>query len=478
MVFSSFTFLFGFLPVFLACYSLTPRQGKNAMLLLGSALFYAWGAPRVLPLLVASSVFDFLVSRRIAGADEKTARRWLALAVAVNVSFLGWYKYANFFVGETNRLLGSLGLEPVPWLAIALPIGISFFTFQKISYLVDVYRREAPPARSAVDHLLYVLSFPQLIAGPIVRYHDVREQIESREHRPATILYGAWRFCLGLGKKVLIADTLGHVALNVSRLDATELSTAWAWLGIVCYAYQIYFDFSGYSDMAIGLGRMMGFRFLENFDRPYLSETITEFWRRWHISLSRWMRDYLYIPLGGNRVPAWRMYANLWIVFVLSGLWHGASWNFVAWGAFHGFFLMLDKLFWLDVSSRLPRLVNTLLTFVVVCFGWVLFSAESLTGAWDYMIRMVDVVHYGNLPGAELRGMVIHDQAVVTFVVATAICFFPALPRLADVGPRFDRRLAGGELVGMQCAVSVLLLVLSTLALAGSSFTPFIYFRF
>lgn len=478
MVFSSFLFVFGFLPIFLVCYFLSPRKGKNLVVLLASYIFYAWGAPKIVPALLVSSLFDFFISKKLAKAQNKKRGLLLFVGISTNLGLLLYYKYANFFVAEVNRAFSMLDIEAIHWTTIVLPIGISFFTFQKISYLVDVYRDTVSPARSAINYLLYVASFPQLIAGPIVRYHDVSKQIEERTHNVHIFFEGVCRFCIGLGKKVLIADPMGAVTRNVFRLDAAELSTGYAWLGIMCYAYQIYFDFSGYSDMAIGLGRMMGFRFLENFDRPYTSQNFTEFWRRWHISLSRWMRDYLYIPLGGNRGSKSRVYLNLWIVFLLSGLWHGASWSFLVWGAFHGFFLMLDKLFWLRVSKRLGRFVNTLLTFVLVCVGWVFFRIETIPEAMSYLAHMFNVVEYSSVSVHALRGMIIHDQGVFIFFLATLLCFAPSLPKFSDLAKFFSERFSETHLACARFSLSAACLVLSALALATTDFAPFIYFRF
>lgn len=478
MVFSSFIFIFGFLPIFLACYCLAPWRAKNFVILLGSYLFYAWGAPKIVPALLLSSAADYIVSNYMAKAKNKRRRQLLTFGVTFNVALLAYYKYANFFVEEANRILALLHTETLVWTPVVLPIGISFFTFQKISYLVDVYRGTAEPSKNVLDYMLYVVSFPQLIAGPIIRYHDVSKQIESRRHDLPLLYSGAYRFCLGLGKKVLVADPLGSVAQNVLKLDAAEFSTPYAWLGIVCYAYQLYFDFSGYSDMAIGLGRMMGFRFLENFDRPYISQNFTEFWRRWHISLSRWMRDYLYIPLGGNRVSKPRAYLNLWIVFLLSGLWHGANWTFIVFGSFHGCFLMLDKLFWLNASAKLGRAFNITLTFGLMCVSFVFFRADSLSDALYYLSRMFNVLEYWSMPNYVLRGTVIHDQGIFLFVFATFVCFGPSWDRLIKILVSLRDRFSENQLVVARMSFSAACLVLTALALATSDYSPFIYFRF
>ena len=332
MSFASLTFLFLFLPSFLAVYygALAARSSirvVNGIALAFSLFFYTWGAPQFVPLLLFSCGFDYFISLRLAAADqnETMRRRLLTLSIAANVGCLLYFKYVNFFVLQTNELLSHLGRSGLDWTPIVLPIGISFITFEKLSYIVDVYRGRTAPARSLVTYLLFIALFPHLIAGPIFRYHDLASQLLNREHRRDKAAAGALRFMFGLAKKVLIADALAPIADSVFALPVSELTAARAWIGILAYTFQIYFDFSGYSDMAIGLGRLFGFEFIENFNHPYISQSITDFWRRWHISLSNWLREYLYIPLGGNRLTPLRTYLNLWIVFLISGFWHGAK---------------------------------------------------------------------------------------------------------------------------------------------------------
>ena len=479
MVFSSFLFLCLFLPGFLFCYFIAPRRFKNAVALVGSYAFYAWGAPKLLLLFFSSCLIDYVLGRAISAARTQGQRKlYLGFSIAFNVGALLYYKYANFFVHEFNRLLLSFGCESVSWTAIALPIGISFFTFHKISYIVDVYRNVVTACRSFVDYALYIALFPQLIAGPIIRYHDISDQLVNRTHSLDDIFQGAYRFCLGLGKKVLIADAMGNVADNVFHLGSDELSTPYAWLGIICYAYQIYFDFSGYSDMAIGLGRMMGFHFLENFNRPYIARNFTDFWHRWHISLSRWMKDYLYIPLGGNRGSKLRTYFNLWTVFFISGLWHGANWTFLVWGLYHGFFLVIDKLFWINFSKRLSPVTNTTLTFILVLFGWVLFRSDTFSGALQYLLSMLNFVDYTVMPKYVLRGSIIHNQGVFVFCVATLICFLPALPSVPRIFRSWRASLTPVQTTCLQFGAALVCLVLSICTLSATDYTPFIYFRF
>ena len=477
MIFSSLTFLFVFLPLTLAAYYACPARHRNGVALAASLVFYAWGAPRFVFVLGLSSLLDYALSRFLPPDRPAPAgrRRVLAVAVALNLGLLLYFKYANFFVAELNGWLARFGTEPLAWTSVALPIGISFFSFQKVSYLVDVYRGTARVARNAADYLLYVILFPQLIAGPIVRYHDVALQLAQREYVRERFFTGILRFGQGLGKKVLVANTLAEVADAAFGAAPGSLSCAWAWLGVVAYAFQIYFDFSGYSDMAIGLGRLLGLEFLENFNRPYISRSITEFWRRWHISLSNFMREYLYVPLGGNRVGPGRTYLNLWIVFLVSGFWHGASWNFVAWGAFHGLFLSLDKRVRNTRLARAPAWVGIPVTFILVLFSWVLFRADTLTHALAYMQGMLG--GYGSAP-AGLPDFAFGVRHQVMLAAAAVLCFGPAVKPHAFDFMRLEPATATLRQAVARFAVALVLLGWSAAVLATSSFNPFIYFRF
>jgi len=476
MVFSSLLFLFVFLPVFLLAYYLMPNRYRNLTAVIASLVFYAWGAPRFVFLLLACAVIDFNLSHQVYEAREARQRKlWLSLSLLINIGLLLFFKYGNFGVDQLNWILANAGVSPVEWTRIALPIGISFFTFHKISYMMDVYRGVTAPARRFSSYLLYLVFFPQLIAGPIIRYHDVAGQLDYRRHTLGRFLSGIWRFCLGLGKKVLIANALGEVANFVFGAKIGTLEPLHAWIGIVAYTFQIYFDFSGYSDMAIGLGRMAGIEFLENFNMPYISGSFTEFWRRWHISLSNFMREYLYIPLGGNRVSPRRAYLNLWIVFLISGFWHGAAWPFVAWGAFHGLFLTLDKMFWLRAASKLPRLITVPLTFLLVMVGWVLFRSEHIAQAGTYLLRMFALTH-ASLP-PPIWADVLSNRATFVLGLAAVLCFAPAFPAVQRVLE--DMRTCEKKwLFTIQYAFALILLVLSACSLANASFNPFIYFRF
>ena len=475
MVFSSFIFIFLFLPLVLASYFLAPRAARNSILLIFSLAFYGWGAPMVLLPLMVSCAIDYYVSKKLVpGAQSDGWRKYTLVAIlGFNLSLLGYYKYANLFVHEINRALGWFQVTPLGWQEVLLPVGISFFTFHKITYLVDVYRGKVQLARSLRDYMLYVVLFSQLIAGPIVRYADVEGEIVKRTESINLFFSGLFRFSIGMGKKLLIADAMGDVANQVFALNSELLSAPWAWLGILAYSFQIYFDFSGYSDMAIALGWMFGFHFKENFNAPYSSRNITDFWRRWHISLSSFMREYLYIPLGGNKGTTFQTYRNLWIVFLLSGLWHGAAWNFVAWGAFHGFFLALDKLCWLKISERLPAALNVLLTFIVVMFGWVLFRAHDLSQALHYMSVMVGWVNPTgpvNLP----RAYLIDNRGIVVLLAAALITFFPKF-KLEPI-PHIE--VLGLRRTALRGAVICLVLALSLCYLGSKGYTPFLYFRF
>ncbi|HET9502634.1 MAG TPA: MBOAT family protein [Hymenobacter sp.] len=491
MVFSSTLFLFYFLPVFLLVYWLVPERAKNPVALLASVLFYAWGGLDFLGLFLGSVVINFFLIRWMAATPERRKQRiFLLVSVVLNVGLLFYFKYANFFVDNADALSTALGGSSFSWEQVVLPIGISFFTFEKLTYTIDVYRGVNKPLRSFWDFLLYIMLFPKLIAGPIVRFHEIAGQLTDRRAFDTADekLAGLFRFAVGLGKKVLIANVLGQEVDRLFGLPPEALSTGAAWLGALAYTLQLYFDFSGYSDMALGLSRLMGFQFPENFNSPYISRSITEFWQRWHITLGRWMRDYLYIPLGGNRVKPSRLYANLWTVFILSGFWHGAAWTFIAWGAYHGFWLVLERLFLLRLYRRLGVL-SLVPTFGLTVVGWVLFRAQSLPQALAYVGRML-----GQQPTAPEAGW---DAAPAPAVALTTDwqqfdAQFWVLLALAlvfafmNVVPAFERRMLGlyaAHALPLRRAVgyglaAALLLVLSASSIVSNSFNPFIYFRF
>ena len=478
MVFSSVLFLFYFLPAQLLLYYLSPRVARNTIALLGSMLFYAWGAPLFVYVLVASTMIDYRLSIAIAGRQGSRRKPWLWCSVVLNLALMLYFKYANFFVDQVDQLLEYFGSTRLEWSKVALPIGISFFTFHKISYVVDVYRGVARPARSFADCLLYFALFPQLIAGPIIRYHDVDEQIRGRSHSVELFWSGVQRFVLGLLKKAVIANAMAAMCDPVLERPTYMVPQAFAWLAAAAYYFQIYFDFSGYSDMAVGLGRMLGFRWLENFDRPYIATTFTDFWRRWHISLSNFMREYVYIPLGGNRTTPLRAYRNLWIVFLVSGFWHGASWNFVVWGAYQGVFLTIDKLGWLRVAQRVPAFVLRPVMVLLVMVSWVIFCTRDLTHSIQFLERMF----CGGGPGwaeADVVARVPLDPYALSVLGLAALGSF--LPWSAGYRAFEQRLLAWARTpIGEPIIAAVVLLglLLGCLAVVNSTYNPFIYFRF
>lgn len=474
MVFSSLIFLFVFLPAFFAAYYVAPRSRKNDVALIGSLFFYAWGAPRFVVALILSSILDYAIGmliHRYRGRDT-TQKRLIALSVVANVSLLAYFKYANFFVDQFNHGLTALGFATIPWAHVALPVGISFFTFHKLSYSIDVYRGVVEPAKNFRTFLLYLALFPQLIAGPIIRYHVIERQLAERTLSWDGIFNGISRFCIGLAKKVLIADALGEVANKLFEAPLDGLSSSQVWLGSFAYSMQIFFDFSGYSDMAIGLGLMMGFTFPENFNRPYIARNFTDFWRRWHMTLSSWMREYLYIPMGGNRVPTWRRYLNLWTVFLLSGLWHGPNWTFVVWGLYHGFFLVVDKLVWLKASENLFTPLRVATTFLLVMIGWIFFRADSIEHALGLLSIMFSFSANPD-PTALLARDMISNRGLAMLVVACIISFAPSL---IDRESKTSESWFFSSWVRGACAC--ILLFLSAANLANSLFHPFIYFKF
>jgi alginate O-acetyltransferase complex protein AlgI len=477
MVFASPIFLFLFLPLVLGAYFALPRRWGNSLLLVASLVFYVWGEGTMVALVLASVAFNWSLGAKIGGADGSARRGWLIVAIGGNLALLALFKYANFVVANLNVVFGALGWGTVALAAIPLPLGISFFTFHSISYVVDLYRRNASAQRHVDSFGLYILLFPQLIAGPIIRYKDIASQITQRGRHCADFVEGVRRFVIGLGKKVLIANTLGGVADQVFGIAPHELNTPAAWLGIVCYTLQIYFDFSGYSDMAIGLMRMFGFRVLENFNYPYISQSIREFWRRWHISLSNFFRDYLYVPLGGNQRGRTRTYVNLAIVFLLCGLWHGASWTFIVWGAWHGLFLMLEHARPGDALQRAWRPLRHAYALAAVVGGWVLFRCDTLGHAGAFYVALGGG---GAATHSKYPLLMYLDPLVATTLVVAVTGAMPVGRALAGA---IDRSMPGrrglvtialfGEWLWL-----ALVLVASCAALAAGTYNPFIYFRF
>jgi alginate O-acetyltransferase complex protein AlgI len=475
MPFTEPAFLFFFLPATLAGYHLSPERFRNVLLTLASLLFYAVGEWRFVPWLLGSTAATYLVARGLdAWRGQRITRPLLALGILTDLGLLAWFKYAGFFARAADGLAHLLGGRGLPIPAVLLPLGISFFTFHKISYKVDVYRGTAAVRKDPLDLLLYILFFPQLIAGPIVRYHDIAKELVRRDPRLGGVAEGVRRFGVGLAKKMLIANTVAPVADQIFSLDPDRLSTSAAWVGVAAYTLQIYFDFSGYSDMAIGLARMFGFHFLENFDHPYTARSVTEFWRRWHLSLSRWFRDYLYLPLGGSRRGVGRTYLNLAVVFLLCGLWHGASWSFVAWGAYHGALLILERAGWGRVLQRLPSSFQVVQTLLAVMVGWVLFRAETLGQAGTYLRALFG----GGASGSPFETVSTLTPGVVLAFAAGVIGSAPTLTELAGAWRTRLGAPAGPVLGWAGNGAVVALLVLSCLQVASSTYNPFIYFRF
>ncbi len=475
MVFSSVVFLFYFFPLFFLFYYLVPRNFKNYVILIFSVFFYAWGAPKFIFLVLFSMILNYFLVRGIEKANSKKERKiYLILSLFINVGLLVYFKYFNFFIENINEFLALTGFENITWTSIALPIGISFFTFQSITYSVDVYRGIHKPLKKLSDYLVYILMFPQLIAGPIIRYNTIADQIENRAKNEILVnrISGFQRFCIGLAKKVLIANIMAETVDKVYALSPEQLSFFDSWLVALGYTIQIYFDFSGYSDMAIGIGKMIGFKFPENFNNPYVSGSISEFWRRWHITLGEWMKEYLYIPLGGNRVSQMRLYLNLWVVFLLSGLWHGASWNFVLWGAWHGLFLIFDRMFLLKFYKVIGRSLSVIITFLIVVIGWVFFRIENINDAFGFLLNMFSV---------KQKGLSLLFDKEFFLILGLGLCF--SFFTIMGIGARIEKYVffsnnESKKSLIYKSIVAVILFLLSVSFIVSGGFNPFIYFRF
>lgn len=467
MLFSSTLFIYIFLPIVLAVYFIVPKKHvdfRNAVLLIASLVFYAWGEPIYVALMIYSIIFNYFMALEIAREKKRggSGKINFVFTVIVNLFILCFFKYYGFLMDNINSWF-NLGIR---YSALSLPIGISFYTFQALSYIIDVYRGRVRAQGNLLRFAVYLSLFPQLIAGPIVKYRDIETRLRKREITFSSFGQGAERFVFGLGKKVLLANNLGALHQAVTALSADQQSTAALWIGITAYTMQIYFDFSGYSDMAIGLGKMFGFDFLENFEHPYISRSVTEFWRRWHISLSSWFREYLYIPLGGNRVTVPRHMLNLMIVWGLTGLWHGASWNFVFWGMYYGILLILEKYIWGSGLEKLPKVFGTVITMILVMIGWVFFSSPDLTSAFGYLGGMFGIGSTAAFNGTS--GYLIKTNAIM-LVIGLIFC---------GPGP-YDSYKKLSEKVPVVPAFTILLImILSTAYLVYSSYNPFLYFRF
>ena len=465
MLFSSIPFLFYFLPAVILLYFLVPFQLKNAVLLLASLLFYAWGEPKYVILMIASITLFFGCGLAIGKCQRQSWKRfWLTVSVVCSLALLGIFKYADFFIDSFNAVTGL----SVPLLKLALPIGISFYTFQCLSYTIDVYRGNAEVQKNIISFGAYVALFPQLIAGPIVRYVDIARELNSRTHSWEKISLGLRRFLVGLAKKILIANTLGELT-NLFR-DSGEKSVLFYWMYAIAFALHIYFDFSGYSDMAIGLGKVFGFQFIENFNYPYLSKSVAEFWRRWHMSLGSWFRDYVYIPLGGNRVSKSRWVFNTLVVWMLTGLWHGAAWNFVLWGLLYALFLMIEK--WVPAIQKLPVILRRGYVLLVVVLGFVLFNAADMTQAAGDIGGMFG---FAGVPLVTEESLYYLRSYGVVFILGIV----GSTPLVRDLVNRLtERKTAAKAIAILEPVVLMLLLLICSAYLVDGSFNPFLYFRF
>ena len=468
MVFSSLEFMFLYFPVVLLLYFVTPLKWRNVTLFVTSLIFYGWGEPLYMFLMLATITVDYFFGWMVGKyreSNRKRARAYMVAAIVINLAILGFFKYANLVVDTITALTGVT----LTHIDVPLPVGISFYTFQALSYVIDVYRMDANAQRNYTAFGTYVTLFPQLIAGPIVRYKDVDDQLRSRTHSMERFASGVRTLAAGMGKKVLLANAAGEIWARIS--EAPETTVAAAWLGIIMYTFQIYFDFSGYSDMAIGLGKMMGFSFRENFYYPYMANSVTDFWRRWHISLSTWFREYVYIPLGGNRRGRGRQIVNLLAVWFLTGLWHGASWNFVLWGLYYFVLLMLEKTFLLKLLDKLPKFVSHVYTLITVVFGWLLFVSTDFASGLNYLATMFG---FGRATGFIDAGGVFDWTSSLILLVILVIASTP-YPRkwLYRLWEKYD--------APVRAVTAVLCLAVFFIALAylvNSSYNPFLYYRF
>ncbi len=469
MVFSSLAFLYLFLPIVLSLYFISGKRMKNIILFVSGLVFYAWGEPVYVLIMILSTVIDYTAGRIMHKYDDKPKIRTLVLlvSVCVNLGLLSIFKYSSFFIQNVNNIFGTSFNDP----QLPLPIGISFYTFQSMSYTIDLYMRNIKVQKNIINFTTYVTLFPQIVAGPIVRYADVEEEIDGRKVSVDMVGYGAGIFLKGLAKKVLLANNIGMLWTEVKAMDYSEISAFTAWLGILAFAFQIYFDFSGYSDMAVGLGKILGFNFPENFDYPYMSKSVSEFWRRWHITLGTWFRLYVYYPLGGNRKGLPRTIINLAIVWTLTGLWHGASWNFVLWGMYFGVLIIIEKLFLGDILKKIPPAISTIYTFLAVLFGWVLFDTNTLTDAARYLKAM-----FGGT-GIGIDSLSLYQLS--SYFIIMIICIFAS----TDLFKTFVNGIKEYKITFRAYKISlpiiqVVIMLLCTAYLVDSTYNPFLYFRF
>ena len=467
MLFSSQVFLYFFLPITLIVYYLSPKRFRNFILLIASLIFYAWGEPIYILIMLFSTVFDYINGLLIDKFQKKNQHKYakivLIVSVVGNLAILGFFKYSDFLISNINSLFNS----NISLLAIALPIGISFYTFQTMSYTIDVYKQNVKAQKNFISFATYVTLFPQLIAGPIVKYRDVSESLENRKENITDFSEGIKRFIIGLFKKVMIANNAGFIWESIHSLPYSEISLSLAWIGAICYSLQIYYDFSGYSDMAIGLGKMFGFHFLENFNYPYIAKSITDFWRRWHISLSSWFKEYVYIPLGGSRKTIARTVINLLIVWFLTGLWHGASWNFVVWGLYFGVLLIIEKFVLKKVLDKMPSFIRHLYTLFFVIISWVIFACPTLEDGLNYISIMFNF----NNEIISTESIYLISTHFVLFIIAIIGC--------TPIFKKIKEKLKNNKIfMIIEIIICLVLFFISLSFLVGSTYNPFLYFRF
>lgn len=468
MVFSSLIFIFIFLPLILVSYYIAPKKLRNTIILLSSLIFYAWGEPLYILLIIVSILINYLGALLIIKyiRDKEKSKFIFITILLVDISILFFFKYYGFAIEELGSIFG-LNLQVK---SIALPLGISFYTFQQISYIADIYMEKIKPQKNLIDFAAYITMFPQLIAGPIVKYNDVYKQLDNRKESITKFGQGVQKFIIGLGKKVILANNIGVIWIQVKEIHLDDLSVLLAWIGIIAFTLQIYFDFSGYSDMAIGLAKMFGFDFLENFDYPYISKSITEFWRRWHISLGSWFREYIYIPLGGNKQGTLIQVRNLFVVWFTTGLWHGASTNFIIWGLYFGVVLFIEKIYLKDLLKRIPTIFSHIYTLIIVMIGWVIFDMNTLTDSGQYIKIMFGLGN--NLFIDNMAKYILNTNFII--LVLGIICSTKLISNCIN---KIKSTLKEND-VFLIVLIHLLILIISTAYLVGSSYNPFLYFRF
>lgn len=466
MVFSSIVFLFTFLPIMLLAYYIAPKKIKNFVLLIGSLIFYAWGEPVYIFLMIFTTISNYILARIIALMRKENKRKmYLIITIVLDLAILGFFKYWGLLIDTINGIFST----SISYTQLALPIGISFYTFQALSYVIDVYLKKVEVQKNIVDFGAYITMFPQLVAGPIVRYSDIATQLKSREHTINGFGIGVEKFIIGLGKKVLLANNIGMLWNTIQAQSLSELSVLTAWLGAIAYTLQIYFDFSGYSDMAVGLGRMFGFKFIKNFDYPYISKSVTEFWRRWHISLSSWFKEYVYIPLGGNRKGTGKQIRNLLIVWGLTGLWHGASYNFIIWGLYYGVLLIIEKFILGKYIEKLPNIIKNIYTMFIVIIGWVFFASPDLGWAVDYIKVLFGIGKHAFIDGNFI-------YYIKNYLILLIILIIASRPFVYSRFSKLKKKDNSWAIIAAIIEFAMFAIVIAYLL--NASYNPFLYFRF